>query len=636
MTRVLDSINSPIDLKKLDGDQLTGLAAEIREQMIKVVSVNGGHLASSLGTVELTIALLRIFNSREDRIVWDVGHQSYAFKMLTGRRERFSTIRQYGGLSGFPAINESPYDAFGTGHSGTSISAALGMAIARDLKEAKNNVIAVIGDGSLGAGLSFEAINHAGHLGKPLIVVLNDNGMAISPCVGALSRLLNRVRLDTRYASAKKKAIRAFRYLPFPDYAWEMSKRMKRNVERVLLPNAFWEELGFTYLGPLDGHNIVEMEAAFVRARDLDRKPTLIHILTQKGKGYPQAEHDVVKYHGISPVYAPPDIKIKAPPSYSKVFGETLCRLMQENEKIVAVSAAMLDGTGLAEAAARFPKRVFDAGICEQHAVTLAAGMASRGLRPVAAIYSTFLQRAYDQIIHDVCLQKLPVIFAIDRAGVVGEDGRTHQGSFDISFMRCIPELIIAAPSDEAELRHLLYSAFLYDSPTALRYPRGAGRGIELTSELKYIPPGKGELLRDGKDLTILALGPPVYQALEAADALAKEGIDCAVVNARFAKPLDSALILSLVRETPNILTVEENSLRGGFGTAVMELLSDSKITGVNIKSLGLPDKFIEHGPRELFHSLFNIDAEGIAQQVRSVFPHPVSGHDLPPRQESL
>jgi 1-deoxy-D-xylulose-5-phosphate synthase len=617
MAELLDKINSPADLRKLNVTELDRLVAEIRERLIDVVSENGGHLASSLGVVELTVALHRVFSSPEDKIIWDVGHQSYVHKLLTGRKERFSTIRQYGGLSGFPVISESPHDAFGTGHSGTSISAALGMALARDLSHSSYHVIAVIGDGSLGSGMAFEAINHAGHLGKKLIVVLNDNGMSISPSVGALSRVLNRVRLDTRYAQAKRRVEGAFNRLPFGESAWIFSKRMKRNFERVLLPNAFWEELGFTYLGPLDGHNIVEIEAALTRARDLDTKPTVIHVITQKGKGYPEAENDVVKYHGISPngSHKSPD------PSFSQVFGQTMSGLMKENSKIVVISAAMLDGTGLARVASQFPDRVFDVGICEQHAVTLAAGLATQGFLPVVAIYSTFLQRAYDQIIHDVCLQNLPVVFAIDRAGIVGEDGKTHQGAFDISSLRCIPNLAIASPSDEDELRHLLYSAVGYHQPTAIRYPRGNGPSVSLTAELHDLPRGRGKVVKNGSDLSILAIGPCVYNAAEAAEILAREGVDCSVVNARFAKPLDCELILSEAKKTRNLLTVEENTVCGGFGSAVAELLCTSDLTGVRIKNLGLPDNFIEHGSQELLRALFNMDSEGIIQYVRSSFP---------------
>jgi 1-deoxy-D-xylulose-5-phosphate synthase len=405
--------------------------------------------------------------------------------------------------------------------------------------------------------------------------------------------------------------------MPFGETAWAMSNKMKQRVERVLLPNVFWEEMGFTYLGPFDGHNMQEMEAALIRARDLDTRPTVIHILTQKGKGYPQAETDMVGYHGVSPN----GVITSGAPSFSRVFGQTVSKLMLQDEKVVAISAAMLEGTGLAKVAAEFPNRVFDVGICEQHAVTMAAGLATQGLIPVVAVYSTFLQRAYDQIIHDVCLQNLPVIFAIDRAGIVGEDGMTHQGSFDISYLRAIPNMALAAAADENELQHLLYSAVSYRQPIAIRYPRGNGRGTAMEDKFQKLPMGKGEIIREGKDLAIVSLGPAVYRALEAAETLAGEGYDCAVINARFAKPLDSDLILKQAARTQNLLTVEENVLNGGFGSAVVELLSAASLSGIKVKCLGLPDKFIEHGPQELFRSLLNLDSEGIVQSVHSFFP---------------
>ncbi len=441
--------------------------------------------------------------------------------------------------------------------------------------------------------------------------------MSISPSVGALSRLLNQVRLDARYADAKKRVGRVIRHMPFGQIAWAVSNRMKRRVERVLLPNAFWEEMGFTYLGPLDGHNIQEMEAALIRARDLDTRPTVIHILTQKGKGYLQAETDMVGYHGIAPNGTVKNGAL----SYSQVFGQTMSKLMQRNEKVVAISAAMLDGTGLAKVAAEFPNRVFDVGICEQHAVTMAAGLAAQGFIPVVAVYSTFLQRAYDQIIHDVCMQNLPVVFAIDRAGIVGEDGMTHQGSFDISYLRAIPNMAIASPADEDQLQHMLYSAIHYQRPTAVRYPRGTGQGVALANEFQKLPIGKGEVIREGNDLAIVAIGPTVYGSLAAAKMLDREGTYCSVINARFAKPLDSELILAQAAKTRKLLTVEENALQGGFGSAVVELLGTSDLSGVRVKCLGLPDKFIEHGPQELFRSLYSLDAEGIAQSVRLFFP---------------
>lgn len=614
---LLDKINSPADLRGLTPAELEHLAAEIRDLLIQTVSKNGGHLASSLGVVELTIALHRVFNSPDDKIVWDVGHQSYAHKLLTGRREQFATLRQYNGLSGFPVRTESPHDAFGAGHAGTSVSAALGMAIARDMNGMSHQVVAVIGDGSLGAGMAFEAINHVGHLGNKLIVVLNDNGMSISPSVGAVSTLLNQVRFDPMYEFAKKEAKKRVTRLPLGGLAWTLSKRIKSQVEGALLPSMFWEQLGFTYLGPVDGHNIRELEAALSRARDFESRPTLVHVLTKKGKGYTIAEDNATKFHGVSPSIS----EANSAPSYSQVFGQTVLRLMQENEKVVAITAAMLDGTGLAPVFSEFSDRVFDVGICEQHAVTLAAGLSTQGFIPIVAVYSTFLQRAYDQIIHDVCLQGLPVVFAIDRAGIVGDDGKTHQGSFDISYLRCIPDMIVAAPKDEDEFQHLLYTAVNTGRPMAVRYPRGNGEGVPFKSDLQLMPIGKGEMIRDGQDLAILAMGPAVYAALAAAEQLARDGIDCAVANVRFAKPLDSELILELANRTKKVLTVEENALCGGFGSAVMESLCKLELNGVKVKCLGLPDRFIEHGSQPLLRSMFALNSDGIVRYVRASFP---------------
>ena len=617
MTNILNTINSPADLKGLTGGQLVQLADEIRGELVKVISINGGHLASSLGAVELTIALHRVFNSPQDKLIFDVGHQSYAHKLLTGRREQFSTIRQYKGLSGFPSRAESAHDAFGAGHAGTSISAALGIALARDLNKEKYNVIAVIGDGSMGNGMAFEAINHSGHLGIKLIVILNDNGMAISPSIGALARIFNQVRNDTRYEKAKQTARKAITQLPFGNKAWTLSKRMKSSMESVILPNAFWNQLGFAYLGPIDGHDIKDMEAALIRARDAEKGPTVVHLLTHKGKGYPEAEIDAVKYHGV----APGNGAKKLAPTYSNVFGQTVSRLMQENDKVVVISAAMLDGTGLTKTAAEFPERVFDVGICEQHAVTLAAGLATQGFIPIVAIYSTFLQRSYDQIVHDVCVQNLPVIFAIDRAGVVGEDGKTHQGPFDISYLNCVPDIIIASPADENELQHMLFSAVNYHKPTAIRYPRGNGQGIELNTAWQRLPVGRGVILRQGGDLTIMAIGPIVYEAVKAANNLAKEGVDCAVINARFAKPLDTDLLLAEAKKSHNVLTIEENSINGGFGSSVMALVARDKISNMRIRTLGLPDDFIEHGSPEILRAKYQLDTEGITRYIRESFP---------------
>jgi 1-deoxy-D-xylulose-5-phosphate synthase len=615
---ILEKINSPQDLKQLSYAELSILAEELRQEIIETISTNGGHLASSLGAVEITIALHRVLNCAQDKIVWDVGHQSYAHKLLTGRKEQFSTIRRYGGLSGFPSRQESSYDAFTTGHAGTSISAALGMALARDLNKANFQVAAVIGDGSLGNGMAFEAINHAGHAGSKLIVILNDNGMAISPTLGALSRVLNQVRSDRRYENAKGRMKKMLTFLPMGKKAWNLSKWAKHWIERAVLPSAFWEHLGFVYLGPLDGHNIPELESALKRARDFEHGPVLLHVLTTKGKGYAAAEKNAVKFHGISPL---PVIKENGHSSYSQVFGQTVQRLMRENEKVVAISAAMLDGTGLAEAAREFPRRVIDVGICEQHAVTLAAGMAAQGFLPVVAIYSTFLQRSYDQIIHDVCLPNLPVVLAVDRAGIVGEDGATHQGAFDIAYLTSIPNMIVAAPKDEDELQHLLYTALKAGRPMSIRYPRGNGEGVPLKAEFQLLPIGQSEILKEGREAVILALGSMVYPSLTATEKLSAEGLQIGVINARFAKPLDEKTILEAARRCGRLLIVEESALQGGFGSSVIALLSRYQLENVEIERLGLPDHFIEHGSPEQIRDKYDLCAAGIIRSLKTAFP---------------
>ncbi|MFC1994653.1 1-deoxy-D-xylulose-5-phosphate synthase [Chloroflexota bacterium] len=627
MADMLDRVDCPADLKRLTYQELDQLAVELRSLLVGRVSLNGGHLASNLGVVELTIALHRVFDSPKDKIVWDVGHQSYVHKLLTGRKGCFDSIRQYGGLSGFTDRAESAHDVFGAGHAGTSISAALGMALARDLAGDDYHAVTVIGDGAFGAGMAFEALNHAGQLGSRLIVVLNDNGMAISPGVGALSRLLSRIRLDSRYSVAKAGARKTVANLPFGESAWALSEQIKGGFKRALIPGAIWEELGFVYLGPVDGHETRELEAALIRARDHEVRPTLVHVLTEKGKGYHPAEVDAVRFHGV----APSNGKTSTVPSYNEIFGRTVLRLLRENEKVVAITAAMLDGTGLVLAAREFSSRVLDVGICEQHAVTLAAGLATQGFIPIVAIYSTFLQRAYDQIIHDVCLQNLPVVFAIDRAGIVGDDGKTHQGAFDISYLHSIPNMVVAAPKDEDELQHLLFSAVNAGCPVAVRYPRGNGQGVVLQPDLRQIQIGEGELLREGRDVAILAIGSAVYTSLEAAQLLAEEGVECAVVNARFAKPLDARLILEMAARTRKVLTVEENACAAGFGSAVLQLLESARLVGVEVECIGLPDRFIAHGPQELFRSMFDLDAEGIARRVRSAFPDLIS--QLPAEQ---
>ncbi|MDM8000839.1 MAG: 1-deoxy-D-xylulose-5-phosphate synthase [Dehalococcoidia bacterium] len=613
---ILDSINQPSDLKSLSLDQLQKLAEELRSELVGRISANGGHLASSLGAVELSIALHRVFNSPVDKIVWDVGHQSYAHKLLTGRRDRFATIRQQGGLSGFTDPSESVHDAFVGGHASNSVSAALGMALARDLAGERYHVVAVIGDAAITGGMAVEALNHWGHIGTRMIVVLNDNGMAISPSVGAFSRFLNRMRLDPRYEAAKRRAKATFSHLPFGEPAWAAGKRIKGRVKRALVPGALWEEFGFTYVGPVDGHDIKSLESALTRARDYESKPTFVHVITKKGKGYPPAEEDAVTFHGIAPSGA----KSVPGPSYSQVFGQTVVRLMRENPRVVAITAAMLDGTGLAPAQREFPKRVFDVGICEQHAVTLAAGLASRGFIPVVAIYSTFLQRAFDQIVHDVCIQGLPVVFAIDRAGIVGDDGKTHQGTLDISYLGTIPGLIVATPKDENELQHLLFTATRIGRPMAIRYPRGSGPGASLDADLHDIAIGKGEILRSGRDVAVLALGTTVYPSLEAAQILEQKGLDCAVINARFAKPLDADLILDTASKLKRVLTVEENTLAGGFGSSVLQLLQSHGLCDVQTRCLGIPDEFVEHASQQSLRTRYHLDAPGIASQITSSF----------------
>ena len=582
-----------------------------------VVNANGGHLASNLGAVELTIALHRVFDSPRDKIIWDVGHQSYVHKLLTGRRKRFSSIRQYGGLSGFTNRSESEHDPFGAGHASTSVSAALGMAIARDLAKDDYNVVAIIGDGAITGGMALEALNQAGHLGSRVCVVLNDNGMSISPSVGSIAKLLGRIRFDYRYRWAEEESRKVISAFPSGRKLWQAGQRLIKGFRGLIIPTVLWEELGFAYMGPIDGHNIAELEKALARARDYRTEPTLIHVITTKGKGYLPAEGDAVYFHGVSAKGAP----ARVIPSYSEVFAQTVLRLAKENPKLVAVTPAMPEGDCLNIVEAEFPRRVFDVGICEQHAVTFAAGLATQGFKPVVAIYSTFLQRAFDQVIHDVCLQDLPVVFAIDRSGIVGDDGKTHQGAFDISYLMLIPNLIIAAPKDENELQHLLYTAVKTKHPMAIRYPRGSGVGVDLEPTLHKLPIGKGETLRDGEDVAILAIGTMVTPALEAATELAKQGIEATVVNARFAKPLDSELIIGIASRIKRLVTVEENAISGGFGNSVVGLLQQSGISDIQVKSIGIPDEFVEQGSQAVLRAKYGLDAEGIAKQVLELLP---------------
>ncbi len=623
--RLLDSINSPQELKKLSPELLPQLAQEIREKIIATVSKTGGHLAPSLGTVELTIALHYVFDCPRDKIVWDVGHQAYAHKLLTGRRDRFDTLRQFGGLSGFPKRNESPYDAFDTGHSSTSISAALGLAAARCQKKESSKVIAVIGDGALTAGLAFEGLNNAGDLNKDLIVILNDNGMSIAPNVGAMSSFFSRQFTRPTMVFLKKQVENLLGSLPaIGDDLLTFAKRSQDSLKAFFTPGMLFEALKFTYLGPVKGHRLDHLIETLQNVKNL-KGPILVHVLTTKGKGYEPAESDPTGFHGLGrfdPDTGEAKKNVGEVPSYTQVFGDTLVRLAQDDPKIVAITAAMPDGTGLVDFHKDFPNRFYDVGICEQHAITFAAGLALGGMRPVAAIYSTFMQRAYDQVLHDVCLQNLPVVLALDRGGMVGEDGETHQGLFDLSFLRHLPNLTLMAPKDENELRDMLYTAVEHPGPIALRYPRGKGVGVAFSSTLQKVPIGQAEVLREGEDLLILALGASVYPALAAAEKLETHGFSATVVNARFVKPLDENLILTLAAKHGRMLTVEENVLAGGFGSAVLELLADRGLA-VAVKRLGIPDIFVEHGAPAILRQKYGLDADGILQGALAALEQP-------------
>lgn len=595
------------------------LAREIRRLVVQTVGRTGGHLAPALGVVELTLALHRVFDTPDDRIIWDVGHQSYAHKIVTGRRDRFGTLRQHGGLSGFPVRRESVYDAFGTGHSSTSISAALGMALARDLRGDGRSVVAVIGDGAMTAGMAFEALNHAGHLRKRLIIVLNDNEMSIAKNVGALSGYLSRIRTDPVYSRGKEEFETLLRRIPaIGPRMLRLSEKLKDSVKYAVVPGVLFEELGVTYLGPVDGHHIPALVGILRQARAA-QDPVLIHVLTRKGKGYAPAEANPGKFHGVGPF----EIKTgktarSARVSYTEIFGRTLTELARDDDRVTAITAAMPAGTGLREFARTYPKRFFDVGIAEQHAVTLAAGMAAEGMRPVVAVYSTFLQRAYDQVLHDVCLQNLPVVFALDRGGLVGEDGATHQGIFDLSYLRSIPNMVVAAPKDENELRHMLKSAVEHPGPMAIRYPRGAGVGCPLDEELNTIPPGKGEVLRDGRDVTLLAVGNMTPVALEAADILRGKGLEAAVINARFVKPLDKELICRYAQQTGWVFTLEENTVCGGFGSAVLEMFAQEGMGDVRTTLIGIPDVFVEHGKPARLRAQYGLTASAVAEKVET------------------
>ncbi len=611
----LTDIKSPADLRGLTIPELENIASDLRETIINTVSQTGGHLAPSLGVVELTLALHYVFNTPEDKLVWDVGHQVYAHKLLTGRQEIFSTLRQYKGMSGFPKFKESEFDAFETGHSSTSISAALGMACAKDLKKDKNKVVAIIGDGSMTAGMAFEALNQTGHLDKDLIVILNDNEMSISENVGAMSSFLSRqltsktVRRLRKHISTRLKELSGV-----GDRFLNVLKKSEENIKSFFTPAMLFEALKFYYIGPISGHELEDLIPTLENIRDNVDGPVLVHVITQKGKGYEPAEKNPGNYHGLGPFDVLTGIPnpSTASISYTEVFGNTLCKIAKNDPKVVAISAAMPAGTGLTKFTKNFPDRFFDVGIAEQHGVTFAAGLAVEGMRPVVAIYSSFFQRALDQIIHDVCIPNLPVTLAIDRGGVVGDDGPTHHGVFDISFLRFIPNLTYMAPKDENELQHMLHTAITLPGPAAVRYPRGSGEDVPLDSELTTLEIGKGELLREGKDILLLPIGNRVYPAMLAAEGLEKLGIDAAVINPRFIKPLDGELICEWAEKTGRIITVEDNAEHGGFGSLVLELLSKNRLYTIKSHLLGYPDQFVEHGPQKTLWKNAKLDSPAI------------------------
>jgi 1-deoxy-D-xylulose-5-phosphate synthase len=620
MDDILSGINSPQDIKSLDIPQLTQLARELRLAIVKTIATTGGHLAPSLGVVELTIVLHYLFNTPTDKIVWDVGHQSYAHKLLTGRRELFETIRQYKGISGFPRRDESEFDAFGVGHASTAISAAFGIACARDLKKEQFKVLAVVGDGALTGGLSFEGLNNAGASGRDIVVILNDNSMSISPNVGAISMYLTGIISNPYYNRIKNEI-------------WELTgkmdnmgpvirkgvRRLEESLKAFITPGVLFERLGFRYFGPVDGHNIIALMELFQEVKRL-KGPMLIHVLTKKGKGYKPAEKNAPIFHGLGK-FDPQTgevIQKTSIPSYTDVFGRTIVELGRENKELVAVTAAMEIGTGLSSFAKQFPERFFDVGIAEGHAVTFSAGLAAQGIRPFCAIYSSFLQRAYDMTIHDVALQNLPVVFCIDRAGLVGDDGPTHHGLFDLAFLRAVPRMAIMAPKDENELRHMLYTAVHYhDGPIAIRYPRAHGQGVPTTEPLLQLPIGISETLLRGEEIAVIAVGPLVYAALEAAKQIeAAHGLRITVINARFIKPIDAEMLQKTVHQHRLIVTVEEGTLNGGFGSRVAEFVADQRMQTIELIRLGIPDQFIEQGDRAILLKLLGLSPEGIIQAV--------------------
>ncbi|MBU2226269.1 MAG: 1-deoxy-D-xylulose-5-phosphate synthase [Proteobacteria bacterium] len=622
---ILAKVNFPEDIRHLGLEELNRLAGEIREVMIGTVSRRGGHLASSLGTVELTLAIHYVFDTPRDRLVWDVGHQAYAHKIITGRKGRFDTLRQKGGISGFPKREESPYDTFDVGHSGTSISAAAGMAEARCLKGEDYRIIAVIGDGAISAGMAFEGLNWTGDRRKNMIIILNDNEMCISPNVGALSSYLNRIMTGQTVTRIKTEVKTFLKSVPgIGEQMLKFSRQVEESLKTFFVPGAIFEELGFTYVGPLEGHRLDHLIKNLENVKNLEG-PILVHVVTQKGKGYRFAEDDPCRFHGVPPFDVDTGESVAggrpARPSYTEVFGRTIVALAHEDPRLVAITAAMSEGTGLDRFAREFPTRFYDVGMAEQHGVTFAAGLAAQGIIPVVAIYSTFMQRAYDQIIHDICLQKLPVVLAMDRGGFVGADGPTHHGVFDFAFLRTVPNIIVMAPRDENELQHMLKTAVACGRPVALRYPRGAGTGVPLDEQPRPLPVGKGEVLLDPPEaaLAVIAIGACVHPALAAAELLKAEGISLQIINARFVKPLDEELLCGAAERIGRVITVEENVLMGGFGSAVLELFAERGIAGVAVRRLGIPDEFAQHATQKELRRLYGIDAEGIAAAAREM-----------------
>lgn len=619
MNRLVDSINDPADLRRLKFTDLPTLAGEIREEMLKTVSKTGGHLAPSLGAVELAIAVHYAFNTPQDLLLWDVGHQAYAHKMLTGRLNRFSTLRQLGGLSGFPSKDESPqYDIFTCGHSSTSISTALGLAARRDLKGEKFKIIVVIGDAALAGGMAFEALNNAGHMQKDMIIILNDNELSISKSIGALSRYLNRIITNPTYNRIRKDVEKVLKRIPrFGFRAYRAARRLEEGLKNLLVPGMLFEEMGFRYFGPIDGHNITQLVATFRNVMNLG-EPILIHVITKKGKGYKFTEENPSAFHSTGPfdLETGKKLKVEERVTFTEAFGDKMVELAAKDGRIVGITAAMVDGTGLDKFADRFPERFFDVGISEEHAVAFSAGLARGGLKPVVAVYSTFLQRGYDQMIHDICLQNLPVVFCLDRAGLVGEDGPTHHGVFDIAYLRHMPNLIFMAPSTPDELKDMLEFGLRQNGPVAIRYPRGSASLLAISTLGVEVQLGKAQVLKDGKDLAIISIGSMSEIALETADILAKKKIDSMVINARFIKPLDKDVLERVCKDVKRIVTIEEGVLKGGFGSAVLEFIEEENLKGVRVKRIGLPDRFIEHGKKPELFSKYNLTPQAICDVI--------------------